>query len=468
MKNFWFFLFTRFRGCLAIRLIAPSALLLTLFFAPTLFAQWEPDRRLTFSDSGATLSFYHNAWCIAVDSAGGVHAVWYDYRDGNLEIYYKRSTDSGSTWLPDIRLTNDPRYSDYPTITLTSSTVHVVWNDERNGNYSVYYKRSTDLGSIWGVDTMLSNYGGLYPSVASCGSGVHVVWPNGRSGVAKIYYKRSTNSGLNWYPDTSLTSDSASADFPSVAATGPDVHVVWRDYRGDNFEIYYKHSTDGGVSWSPEVRLTYALETSRDPSIVAAGSNVHLVWVDKRYGFYTIFYKHSTDRGITWTPDTMLTNPRSGTAINPTIAVSGTKVHVVWADSRDGNYRVYYKCSMTSGMSWERDTALTNLPTFSWFPAVAAVGPMVHLIWEDDRDTVSQIYYKRNPTGNSAVELPGRFQPLTSNLSLSAVPNPFTSFATIPGHVSESFTLYDISGRKVGTYRGDRVGEGLSCGGLFP
>jgi hypothetical protein len=48
-----------------------------------------------------------------------------------------------------------------------------------------------------------------------------------------------------------------------------------------------------------------------------------------------------------------------------------------------------------------------------------------------------------------------------------ATPNPFSSFATIPGHSSDRFTLYDVSGRKVGTYRGDRIGNGLSAGVYF-
>ena len=50
---------------------------------------------------------------------------------------------------------------------------------------------------------------------------------------------------------------------------------------------------------------------------------------------------------------------------------------------------------------------------------------------------------------------------------LTAKPNPFTSFATLPGHEAERFSLYDVSGRQVGTYKGDRVGEGLSAGVYF-
>ena len=53
------------------------------------------------------------------------------------------------------------------------------------------------------------------------------------------------------------------------------------------------------------------------------------------------------------------------------------------------------------------------------------------------------------------------------NANIKTTPNPFVSFATVPGHEREAFSLYDVSGRKVGTYQGDRVGEGLRAGVYF-
>ncbi len=51
-------------------------------------AQWQPDMRLTNNPSGSYTSS-NNAWCIAA-SGSVVHVVWEDNRDGNFEIYYKR------------------------------------------------------------------------------------------------------------------------------------------------------------------------------------------------------------------------------------------------------------------------------------------------------------------------------------------------------------------------------------------
>jgi len=69
--------------------------------------------------------------------------------------------------------------------------------------------------------------------------------------------------------------------------------------------------------------------------------------------------------------------------------------------------------------------------------------------------------------GSGVFEEPShsRLVPCTSRLTVS--PNPFSSFTTLPGHKAEHFVLYDISGRRVGVYRGDRIGEGLQAGVYF-
>jgi hypothetical protein len=46
-------------------------------------------------------------------------------------------------------------------------------------------------------------------------------------------------------------------------------------------------------------------------------------------------------------------------------------------------------------------------------------------------------------------------------------PNPVVSHSRVPGHEGERFALYDISGRRVGASRGDRIGEGLAPGVYF-
>jgi hypothetical protein len=71
------------------------------------------------------------------------------------------------------------------------------------------------------------------------------------------------------------------------------VHVVWSDARDADYEIYYKRSTDGGISWGGDTRLTNAPSTSEIPSITVSGSVVHVVWFDLRDLNYEIYSKRS-------------------------------------------------------------------------------------------------------------------------------------------------------------------------------
>ena len=51
-----------------------------------LFAQWQPDVRLT-NDPAASVTSLNNAWCVAA-SGNVVHVVWNDWRHGFEEPFY--------------------------------------------------------------------------------------------------------------------------------------------------------------------------------------------------------------------------------------------------------------------------------------------------------------------------------------------------------------------------------------------
>jgi hypothetical protein len=79
-----------------------------------------------------------------------------------------------------------------------------------------------------------------------------------------------------------------------------------------------------------------------------------------------------------------------------------------------------------------------------------------------------QVYLiKTDANGSSGVEETAGVRDQGLGIRVTARPNPFTSFAQVPGHEREAFALYDISGRKMGTYKGDRIGEGLRAGVYF-
>lgn len=85
-----------------------------------------------------------------------VHLAWHDERDGNKEIYYKRSTDGGLTWSADTRLTNAAGISGRPAISVSGQALHLAWYDERDGNAELYYKQDPTANTV-GLDELAAS-----------------------------------------------------------------------------------------------------------------------------------------------------------------------------------------------------------------------------------------------------------------------------------------------------------------------
>jgi hypothetical protein len=446
----------------------------------SMFSQWESDTRLT-NNSSQSLTAYNNAKTIGSDGSN-LHTVWTEGRDGNLEIYYKRSVNDGVSWNADVRLTNSSGSSYYPAIHVSGNIVLVTWTDNRDGNYEIYFKKSADNGNTWSSDTRLTSNSSVsdYPSIDASGSTVIIAWQDNRDGNYEIYSKRSGDGGNNWGADQRLSSNSSFSEYPAVTISGAKVNVAWEDNRDGNREIYSKYSADGGVSWSGENRITNNSSQSTSASITSEGDFVDLTWSDQRDGNWEIYYKYSADGGINFGPDQRLTNA-SGNSWYPSIATDDAFIHICWQDARDGNNEVYYKLSTDGGTTWLNDTRLTNDAGASNTPSINISGSALHIVWSDNRDGNTEIYYKRNPSGNPIGIVPISTT-IPADYSLSQnYPNPFNPVTNINFAIPSSgivkLSVFDMTGREVavlanghfsaGTYGVDFDASSLSSGVYF-
>ena len=217
---------------------------------------------------------------------------------------------------------------------------------------------------------------------------VHVVWYDDRTGNSRIYYKRSTDGGLNWEAEIRLSDDSASKEHPAIAVSGTHIYVVWHDSRNSGLNIYFKHSTDGGATWGPDMQLTTA-GSDAHASIAASESHIHVVWGDNRAGHAEIYTRRSTDFGTTWDEERRLSDLPYDSWV-PTVAVSGNDVYAAWVDTRDDNEEEYLKRSTDGGRSWGPDTRMTHNAANSWAPSIAVSGRTVHFAWFDQKDSPAQ------------------------------------------------------------------------------
>ena len=251
---------------------------------------WSSSQRITWTPESS-----HNP-AIAADSSGTIHVVWHDYTPGNYEIYYKRSTDGGNSWGPSQRITWTSGFSYRPAIAVDSTdSLHVVWHNDIYMD-EIYYKRSTDGGTTWSAAKRLTSNSGYswVPAIAIYSSGnIHIVWQDETPGNYEIYYKRSEDGGTTWSPAQRITWTSGDSRNPAMAIdSGDTIHVAWDDDTPGASEVYYKNSADGGTTWSASQRLTWTSGTSNHPAMAIDSSDtLHLVWHDNTPGNNEIYYK---------------------------------------------------------------------------------------------------------------------------------------------------------------------------------
>jgi hypothetical protein len=370
---------------------------MAMFLHPLRAQKWENTTRLTWTARNSAVPV------IALDSNQHIHLVWSDNtHDDNFELYYKKSTDGGTTWGAGKRLTWTPGYSIYPSIAIDSSNhIHVVWNcDSAAVNDDLYYKKSTDGGATWSPTKRLTMSSGfsLHPIIAIDSNDViYVVFYDDSEGNDEIYCLRSKDGGQKWLKNKRITWNAGNSRDPAIIIDSTDrIHLAWGDETPGNYEVFYKMSTDYGATWVNNKRLTWNLAYSGEPDIALdSGNGIHIVFSDSTFGNAEIFYKKSLDGGISWSGKRLTWN--AGTSSNQVIAVdSNAYIHVVWEDSSPGNREIYYARSQDGGMSWSKTRLTWNIGA-SGHPCITVqnLSNFIHVFWDNAITLQYEIYYRR-------------------------------------------------------------------------
>ena len=413
--------------------ILNSLTFIFLLLSATINAQeWQTvvdDTRLTTANG--------NSWhsMLSGDSYGNIHIVWEDDRDGNNEIYYTKLDNGGNTLIDDMRLTNDNAGSDFPFIKLDSSdNVHIIWRDSRNGSPEIYYIKLDNDGNVL-VDSTRITYGSNTSSghdlIIDSYDYLHIGWVDHRDGNAEIYYSKLDNNGNPIVGATRITMASGDSWWPYLDVDNDgNVQIAWYDTRNGNGELYYTKLDNNGNTLVDDTRLTFSGGAYGAPTLeVDNSNNIHIVWPDNRNGYGALYYTKLDKDGNTLIDDTLITISNGGGGYLADIDNEGND-HITWPDNRDGNDEIYYCKLDNDGSKIVEDTRLTFDNAESWHPRLYVDNNQsIHIIWDDNRDGNLEIYYKK---GAIITDVDEESDIIPTKYSIKQnYPNPFNPVTTI-------------------------------------
>jgi len=295
------------------------------------------------------------------------------------------------------------------------------------------------LEAAWTQKRITNNTGeSCIPTVAANGSNVCVVWQDSTfGGNDDIYFRMSTDKGATWQPQKRLTNNTGPSLSPMIVISGANIYVVWYDHTPGNPEIYFRRSTDYGATWQTAKRLTDNTGSSFDPKIAVSGANVYVVWYDNTFGGnFDIYLRRSTDYGATWQTQKRLTN-NTGDSNYPAIAADGSNVYVVWYDATfGGNDDIYFRKSTDYAAAWQTQKRLTNNTGTSWNPKIVATGSNVYVVWHDDTTGLDNIYFKKSTDGSAT-------WPTTTMLTNTATG--YCGYPSLAVYLSNVYVVYENS-----------------------
>jgi hypothetical protein len=197
------------------------------------------------------------------------------------DIYVAQSHDGGTSFAT-AKVTESDRYFFDGGVSVSADGKDVVFaendfNQTYTGRVGEDALVSHDRGRTWTnvkVDvtrrqpdcTSKGCYDGFYGTVPAIAGDTHgrlvfaYVGARTPTGRQRMYTSRSSDGGLTWSHRQVLSPVRANAVSPTAAGTGDgDMRVWWMDDRTGRFNVWFRRSTDAGLTWSRPLRLSNAI-----------------------------------------------------------------------------------------------------------------------------------------------------------------------------------------------------------------
>jgi len=201
------------------------------------------------------------------------------------EIHFTRVDASGVEIGNEGVLTQSAGTAGFPSLVWTGSEYGLVWHAEDAGGMDqIHFARIDLTGNVIGGDVTVTSgpVNSRQPSLVWTGAEYGVAWNEGAGGAnAKtIYLSRLDSSGATLGSIVAVTAAPTGSRRPSLAWTGDEYGVAWRDYRHGNGEIYFARVDATGFKLGSDLRMSTDPANSTSPSLTWSGTVFGVAWSD--------------------------------------------------------------------------------------------------------------------------------------------------------------------------------------------
>jgi hypothetical protein len=377
-------------------------------------AQWRLD-----GFPASVVPYSQEAPVIASDGAGGAIMAWVDFRNGLTDIYAQRMSPAGiPLWAADgvaVCAAGGDQYS--PVITTDEAGgVVVAWYDFRNGNTDIFAQRLNGAGApLWtvnGVGLCTDGSNQFSPVIVADGNGgVIAAWVDTRTDISgDVYAQRVNASGLpQWTANGVPLCVSGMEQSALVIATdgAGGAIVSWQDWRAFDYDVYAQRvNSAGATQWAANgIAVLAFFSDQRAPAIVSDGAGGAIIaWEDARLvGNVDIYAQRVNGAGATLWPGAGIAACvalRTQAYIEMASDGAGGAI-LTWEDFRSSStYDVYAQRIAAAGVPvWTANgVPVCTEPLWTQYsPSIASDGAGGAVIaWPDGRNgNIDDVYAQR-------------------------------------------------------------------------
>ncbi len=338
--------------------------------------------------------------------------TWEDRRQiGNSDVFAQRFSSEGIRLGDNFRVSDSSASGDQSISAVhiaPDGTALVVWDDRRNGlTGDIYGQFLNPDGSLRGYNFRINddpiNYGNQYePDVAGDDSGRFVVvWEDGRDGNWSIYGQRFLTDGTPLGRNFRISNNDSNQFSPKIAVTpAGDFMVCWNDRGRGQWDVYAQIFNRNGSPIDTNFRVNtdtgIAQQLLGDVAVNRFNEFI-VVWSDNRNGNDDIYAQRFDVRGSRLGTALKINDDNTDKPQNsPSVSAAPDGGYwIAWADARSGDYDIYCQ-RLERGGNKVGVNFRVNDDFASALQRCSSIGREKNrrllIAWEDERNTNCDIY----------------------------------------------------------------------------